>query len=105
MTNCVEALACPPVNIPDVLNLYDVWFGAGMTILIMALIVGIITLAIYMRTRSMPMLVILGIYEVSAFSSILTSKYISSQYHIMEYVIIFGVATAIVMMVLRLVKE
>lgn len=94
-----------PTNPLDVLNLYDVWFGTGMSILAMALILGIITIAIYVRTRSLPMLTVLGIYEIAAFSSIITSKYISSQYQIAIYVLGIGVATAIVMMVLRLVKE
>lgn len=105
MTNCIESMSCPPVNPLDVLNIYDVFFGTGMSIMAMALIIGIITVAIYMRTRSLPMLTILGLYEVAAFGSILTSKYVSSQYHIMEYVLFFGGATAVVMLVLRLVKE
>lgn len=105
MTNCIESMSCAPVNPPDVLNIFDVWFGAGMTLMAMALIIGIITVAIYVRNRSLPMLTILGLYEIAAFSSIVTSKYISSQYHIMEYVLIFGAATGIVMLVLRLVKE
>ena len=94
-----------PTNPADVLALFDVWYGSGFTLAVMALIIGSITLAIYVRNRSLPMLTILGLYEVAAFSSILTSKYVSSQYHLMEYVLIFGVVTAIVMMVLRLVKE
>lgn len=105
MTNCIENISCLPTNPADVLNLYDVWFGSGMTLMVMALIIGTITLAVYVRNRSLPMLVILGLYEIAAFSSILTSKYISAQYHIMEYVLIFGAATAVVMMILRLVKE
>lgn len=71
----------------------------------MALIIGIVTVAIYVRTRSLPMLTILGLYEIAAFSSIITSHYISAQYHVMEYVLIFGATTGIVMLVLRLVKE
>lgn len=94
-----------PTSPADVLALFDVWYGSGFTLAVMALIIGSITLAIYVRNRSLPMLTILGLYEVAAFSSILTSKYVSSQYHLMEYVLIFGVVTAIVMMVLRLVKE
>lgn len=94
-----------PTNMADVLNLYDVWFGTGMTLLVMALIIGIITLAIYVRNRSLPMLTILGIYEIASFGSILTSNYFSSQYHTMEYVLFFGGATAVIMLILRLVKE
>ena len=94
-----------PQNPLDVLNLYDVFFGTGMSLLVMALIIGIITMAIYVRNRSLPMLTILGIYEIAAFSSIITSKYISSQYQIAIYVLGIGVATAIVMLIMRMVKE
>jgi len=103
--NCIEAASCPPQNPLDVLNLYDTFFGAGFSLIAMALILGMITLAIYVRTRSLPMLTILGIYEIAAFGAILTSKYISSQYHAMEYVLFIGGATGITMLVLRLLKE
>lgn len=105
MVNCVEAASCPPVNVPDVLHLYDVWYGNGFTIMAMALIIGIITVAIYVRTRSLPMLTVLGIYEIATFSSIITSSYVSSQYQIMQYVLILGAATGLVMLLLRLIKE
>lgn len=105
MTNCIEAMGCMPTNPLDVLNIYDVWFGTGMTLLIMALIIGSITAAIYVRTRSIPMLTVLVIYEIATFSSIVTSKYISGQYQVVEFIVVFGIATAITMMVLRLVKE
>ena len=71
----------------------------------MAFIIGVITLAIYVRNRSLPMLTILGIYEIAAFGSILTNQVISTQYHLMTYVLILGSATAVIMLVLRLVKE
>lgn len=105
MVNCIEAASCPPQNPLDVLNLYDVFFGSGMSLLAMALIIGIITIAIYVRTKSLPMLTILGIYEISAFSAIITSKYVASQYHVMEYVLFIGFAVGATMLVLRLVKE
>ena len=76
-----------------------------MSLLVMALIIGIITIAIYVRNRSLPMLTILGIYEIAAFGTIMTSKYISSQYQIAFYVLGIGIATAVLMLVLRLVKE
>lgn len=94
-----------PTNPLDVLNLFDVWLGAGFTLLIIALIIGTITMAIYIRNRSLPMLTILGLYEIGVFSSILTSKYFASQYHYMIYTLILGGTTALVFMVLKLVKE
>ena len=104
-TNCIETGSCMPTNPLDVLNLYDVWLGPGMSLMVMALIIGIITLAVYVRTRNLPILAILGIYEVAAFGSILTSKYIASQYQLIPYIVALAAATGVVMMVLRLVKE
>ena len=105
MTNCIEAGSCMPTNPPDVLNLYDVWYGSPGTLVVIAMIIGLITVAVYLRNRSLPMLTVLGIYEIAAFSSVITSQYVSSQYHMMEYVLIFGAATGVMFMILRLVKE
>jgi predicted membrane channel-forming protein YqfA (hemolysin III family) len=76
-----------------------------MTLVMMALIIGTITIAVYVRTRNLPMLAILGIYEVAAFGAILTSKLISSQYQILTTVVYLAFATGIIMLLLRLVKE
>ena len=105
MVNCIEAGTCFPTNPTDVFNLYDVFFGTGTSIIMMGLLLGIITIAVYVRNRNLPMLTVLGIYEIAAFGSIITSKYVSSQYHVMEYVLIFGAASGAVFMILRLVKE
>lgn len=105
MTTCIESLSCIPQNPMEVLKLYDIQYGAGMTLVVMALIIGSITLAIYIRNRSLPMLAILAIYEAAVFGSILTAPIFASQYHIMVYVIIMAGATALVMVILRLVKE
>ena len=104
-TNCIESMSCMPANPLDVLNIFDVWFGTGFSILAMAMIIGTITIAIYVRNRSLPMLAILGIYEFAVFGSIFTSKYLASQYQISIYVVGIGLATAVVMMVLRMIKE
>ena len=105
MVTCIEAGSCPPTTPVEVFHIYDVTYGTGMTTMIMALIIGTITVAIYLRNRNLPMLAILGIYEIGIFSTILTSSYISSQYNIAEYVIGLAVTSAVVMMVLRLIKE
>ena len=104
-TNCIETSSCMPTNPLDVLNLYDVWFGSGMSLMVMAAIIGMITLAIYVRNRSLPMLTILGIYEFAAFSAVIINKNFASQDHYLVYVVAIGFATAASMMVLRLVKE
>ena len=102
---CVDDGTCFPQMPLDVFNLYDIQYGAGMSIVMMALIIGGITLAIYVKNRSLPMLGVLGIYEFAAFGSIITSQYVASQYQFLPYVIGLSVATGIVMLFLRLVKE
>lgn len=105
MTNCIESLGCFPTNPLDVFNLYDITYGSGTTIVIMALIVGSITMGIYMRTRSLAMLAVLGIYELFTFGAMLTSHYLSSQYTTAIYVIGLAGASVFVVMALKLVKE
>lgn len=105
MTNCIESMTCMPQNPLDVFNLYDVWYGTGASMIVMASIIGIILVAIYVKNRSMPMLTILGLYTFTAFSTILTNQYISAQYHVGIYVLIVGGAVAFIMMILRLTKE
>ena len=71
----------------------------------MALIIGSIEMAIYMRTRSLAMIAVLGMYTVGAFGAIITNQYISSQYHIAVYVIALAATTVFTMAILKLVKE
>src|SRR3990172_4274304 len=105
MVTCIESGTCYPEMPLDVFNLYDIQYGAPMSLIMMALIIGGITLAIYARNRSLPMLTVLAIYEFAVFSSIITSSYISSQYQILIYVTILGFATGVIMLIFRLVKE
>lgn len=105
MVTCIEAGTCYPQNPIEAFKIFDIQYGAPMTLIMMALIIGGITLAIYARNRSMPMLVILGIYEFAAFGSILTSQYVAPQFHILIYVTIVGFATGVIMLIFRLVKE
>lgn len=105
-TTCIESMTCIPSSSPlEVFHAFDVTYGSGMTLLAMALIIGTIEIAIYLRTRSLAMLSVLGIYTVAAFASIITSSYFSSQYHIMVFVVILGGASVGLMMILKLVKE
>jgi len=102
---CISTGDCYPTMPMDVFKLYDIQYGAGMSLVMMALIIAGITLAIYTRNRSLPMLTILGIYEFAAFGSIVTSHYVSSQYQILIYVTIMGFATGVIMLIFRLIKE
>lgn len=105
-TTCIESISCLPTTSPlQVWQIFDIQVGTGTTLIMMALVLGAIEMAIYMRTRSLAMLAVLGIYTIAAFGSMLLSPYISSQYHIAEYVIILAVASVFVMMILKLVKE
>lgn len=106
MTTCIETLSCiPSTNPMEVFHAFDVTYGTGFTTIVMALIIGVITVAIYMRTRSMAMLAVLGIYEIGVFSTILTSQLISSQYQIAVYIIGIAATTVFAIMILKLVKE
>ena len=105
MTTCVENISCLPTNPLDVFNLFDVTYGAGATTIVLAMITGTIIAAIYLRTKSLALLSVLGIYSFAAFGSLMLSPYITSQYQTAVYVIIIAATSVFVMMVLKLVKE
>ena len=105
MVNCLLTFSCMPTYPTDVLSFWDKWYGVPGSLIFMALIIGSITIAIYIRNRSLPMLTVLGIYEIGAFSSIVTSNYVSSQYHLAIYILILGAASVLVLLYLKLVKE
>lgn len=104
-TTCIESVSCLPTNVMQVFQLYDIQFGSGTTLVIMALILGVIEMAIYMRTRSLAMLAVIGMYTIAAFSAIITNQYISSQYHIAIYVIAIAATSVFTIAILKLVKE
>lgn len=106
MTNCIDNLSCLPTNSPlEVFHAFDAVYGNGMTLVVMALILGIIEVAIYMRTRSLVMLSVLGIYTIGAFAVMMASPLIASQYHTMLYVIALAATSGLVMAVLKVVRE
>lgn len=106
LVTCVENLSCIPTTSPlDVFKAFDATYGAPWTLIILALVLGIIEIAIYTRTKSLGMLAVLGIYTAATFASLITSPYVASQYHMIVYVVIFAFASIVVMMILKLVKE
>lgn len=105
MVNCTENLTCIPMNSPlEVFKAFDAVYGTGMSIVVMALILGVIEIAIYMRTRSLGMLAIVGIYTLGTFSAMLTNTILQSQYHIAVYVIALA-GTTVAAMAIRKISE
>ena len=104
-TTCIESISCLPQTPVGVLSLWDNQIGQGTSLIMLALILGSIEMAIYLRTKSLAMLSVLALYSIAAFASILTSPYIASQYHYTVYVIIFAVTSVAVMAIFKLVKE
>ena len=106
MTTCVENLSCVPVNSPlEVFHAFDATYGTGMTIVVMALILGIIEVAIYMRTRSLGMLAVLGLYTLGTFGAMLTNTYLQSQYHIAVYVVALAATSVAIMAIRGIIRE
>ena len=104
-TTCIESLSCLPTTPTGVLALWDDQIGVGTSLIMLALILGAIEMAIYLRSKSLAMLSVLAIYSVAAFAAILTSPLIASQYHDIEYVVIFGATSVAVMAIFKVVKE
>lgn len=105
MTTCVENLTCIPHFSPlEVFHAFDATYGTGMSIVVMALILGVIEVAIYMRTRSLGMLAVVGIYTLGTFGAMLTNTILQSQYHIAVYVIALA-GTTVAAMAIRKISE
>ena len=105
-TTCIESLSCMPTNsVTQVFSAFDTTYGSGMTLLVSGIILAAIELAIYMRTRSLAMFAVMGIYTFGAFGAILTAPYFSAQYHILIYVIALAGTSVFAMAVFKLVKE
>lgn len=89
----------------EIFNLYPIHTGIPVSV-ILGLFVGIIILAIYVRTRSIAHLSVLGIYSISIFSAMWASEaFFEESIKVALYVIAVSVASVIVMLVLKLVKE
>lgn len=104
-TTCYESLSCPPAMPLDVLNVFDVEYGAGSSSAILAALIGTVTLSIYMRDKSLTMLTVLGIYDLTIFAGLLSQQYFAPQYQAAIVVVAIAGASSAVVMVLKLVKE
>lgn len=105
MATCVELIECIPEAPLDVFNYWLYQYGIPVPI-ILGLILGIVIGAVYVRTRSLAHLAVMSIYSMTVFGTMLISDaYIEAQYHTMLYVVAIAVASVIVMLVLKLVKE
>lgn len=98
-------MTCFPALPLDVFKFY--WYQYGIpTSIILGLLVGIIIVAIYVRTRSIIHLSVMSIYAFAVFSSMwVNDSYLEAQYHLAVYVVAVGIASGITMMVMRLGRE
>lgn len=105
MTTCIESFSCFPAKILDVFDFYDIQYGIPAVIII-ALLVGMIIVAIYLRTRSLSHLIIMTMYAFAALSAMwVNDAWLEEQYHTAMYVLFIAIASVIVVLILRLVKE
>ena len=105
MTTCIENFACFPQTPLELFDLYEIQYGIP-TVIIFALITGIIITAIYLHSRSLTHLIVLTMYAFAIFSAMwVNDAWLEEQYHTMLYVLAFAIASVGVVMLLRLVKE
>lgn len=102
---CIETMSCFPTSPLEVFKLYEYQYGIPVVV-VLALFVGIIITAIYLHTRSFAHLAVMSIYAFSVFGAMwINDAFLEAQYHTAMYVIFAAVASVIVMVVLKLVKE
>lgn len=105
MTTCIENFACFPTTPLGVFDFYEIQYGIP-AVIILGLLVGMIIVAIYLRTRSLTQLTVMAMYAFAVFSAMwINDSWLEAQYHTAVYVLALVIASAIVVMVLRLVKE
>lgn len=105
MVTCIETMTCMPEKPLEIFNYWLYQYGIPVPI-ILGLIVGLVIGAIYVRTRSLAHLAVMTIYAVTVFGTMLISDaYIEAQYHTVLYVVAIAIASVIVMMIMKLVKE
>jgi hypothetical protein len=105
MATCIELMECFPDKPLDVFRFFEYQYGMP-TVIFLAMLVGIIIVAIYLHTRSLAHLAVMTIYSFSVFSTMwLNDSFLEEQYHTVMYIIALAIASVITMMVLKLVKE
>lgn len=87
------------------LQVYQEFYGIPNAA-ILGLVLGIIIGMIYVHTRSLAHLAVLGLYVVALVGSTFAAEaYVAPQYTIAIYVIAIGITSAVILFVLRLIKE
>lgn len=105
MATCVETATCFPSSLEEFWELYTIQTGTPVPI-VFGLFAAIIILAIYVHTRSIAHLAVMGIYSIAVFSAMWASDaFFEEQIKIAMYVIALSIASVITLMVLKLVKE
>lgn len=102
---CVELITCLPEKPLEIFNYWEFQYGIPVSMLL-ALIVFMIIGAIYVKNRSLAQMSVLTIYSVSVFGSMFVNdNFLEQQYHTIMYIVAIAIASVVVMMVLKLVKE
>jgi uncharacterized membrane protein YeaQ/YmgE (transglycosylase-associated protein family) len=103
--NCAFQFTCFPDNPLAVFEIYSTVYGVP-NIVILGLVLGMIEGAIYLKNRSLTMLAILGIYTIAALGATAwNDPAISEQFDTVKYIIAFAIGTAILIMILKIVRE
>lgn len=105
MASCIETMSCFPEKPLDVFRFFEYQYSIP-TVVILALFVGIFIAAIYMRTRSLAHLIVLSVYSFAVFGTMWASDaFLEEQYQMVVYIIALAIASVVVLVLLRLVKE
>ena len=105
MVTCIESFSCFPTEILQVFDFYEIQYGIP-TVLIFALLVGIIIVSIYLYNRSLSALIVMTMYTFAVLSAMwVNDVWLEAQYHTALYVMFIAIASLIVVFILRLVKE
>lgn len=108
-TNCVLESTClnwlTDGNPLGALSLFKEFYGIPNAVTL-GLLLGIITGMIYVHQRSLVQLAVIGIYIIALVGGTFAAEaYVAPQYHNLLYVILLGISSAVIIFIVRLIRE
>lgn len=104
MTTCVEQMTCYPTKLMDVWKFYTYQYGIPDAV-ILGLFLGILVAGIYLYTRSLNILVILGVYVIAAVSATWANSSVAPAFQGIVWIIALAISSMVVIMIMKVTRE
>lgn len=106
---CVEEMTCGPLNgtIFQPLEVFRFWYYQyGLPDAVaLGVFLGILVAGIYLWTRSLNILVILGVYCITVTTTFAVTPAVAPAYQNIIWIIALGIASLVIIMLLKVLRE